>query len=688
MPEPSPTAPDDRTISSEQFYSAPKTPQGRPMRAFPKSTPPDHKLAGSLPNANTTMEAAEIDSQLSKEMKGHFVGSMPPRVFIAKLVQKSGLPECPYNATAWARVYRPSYTKEDEMYEPFVTAVAAFTPGMKFVDTHKHPDNDANGYAPDVAGYDLDDFPDSGKTTDFSKMSIFLEFKLDKDADPFEDPPVPAPKTFNKKNFHFERDTKESKLFRSQIGRYSASISGTQFRLHTFSVSIYGGRARFIRWDRAGAIVSQSFDYLQSPDILSFFFWCYSHSSRRDQGHDPSVSKPSNVEAYDASEAFMREKNISYDKFLKVMVPDRENSHIETPVLIPCPLEYLCHSPFARATRPTPAYDMIGKRLVFMKDYWRPKDNLKEGDIYAHLHDHGVQHIAEFGAGNDVRDHVTLTAKFAKEQWSCFRAPGENMESMMPELVQYRMTLLAIGWRLDDYYCTKNFVSAVKDAMEAHDDAYFKAKVLHRDISAGNILLTSKGGLLIDWDMSVMIDPKPQIARRPKRTGTWQFMSVKLLEKPDKVQDILDDRESAFWVILWIALRTRYSHSVEDDVEADELLPMFDHSFTNKRGKTKGGEGKRSFLTKPIPVAFDGVPHLNALLTELRKAFRDHVLEDGANKEEFRSQGWLVGILQKYLNKSPWPTSDYPNTLEFVRKLTAGNKRSAGAQFRRTRTVT
>ncbi|KAF9475140.1 hypothetical protein BDN70DRAFT_865329 [Pholiota conissans] len=675
-------APAGNSTLSERFYTL-KTPQGRPMRPLPKSTPPDRKPPGALYNFNAIMDADYPNSQLAKEMKGHFVGAMPPQDFIDRFLYKPDFPSCPQVPAAWSRVYKPDFLRESAMCKPFIDAVAAFTPGLKFFDTHRHPDNDAYGYAPDVSGYDKDNLPDSYKRTDFSKMSLFLEFVLDPNDDPFEDPPLD---TYDKNNFDFERETKESKLIRSRIGRYSASISGTQFRLNVFSVSICGPKARFIRWDRAGAIVSRSFNYIQSPNILATFFWCYSHASRLDRGHDPSVSKPSKKEKEAAVDVFWREKGIFHSEFLKVMVPDRESPKDEKGVLIPLPLEYLSSSPFARATRPTLAYDLEKKRLVFMKDYWRPKDNPKEGDIYAHLHKHGVRHIAEFGAGNDVRNHATLTAKFATEGWACQRA-SEDTEPIIPELVQYRMTLLVIGRRLDDYHCTRNFVFAVKDAMEAHDDAYFKAKVLHRDISAGNILLTSKGGLLIDWDMSVMIDPKPQIARRPKRTGTWQFMSVKLLEKPYKVQDIADDRESAFWVILWLALRTRYSHPLIEDADAEDLLPMFDYSFINKRGEAKGGEGKRSFLTKPIPVSFDGVPYLDSLLTELRKAFRDHILEDGDNEEELHSEGWLVDILQKHLDKNSWPTNDSPDALDYVSKVITGRKRLAGVQLRRNRTI-
>jgi RIO-like serine/threonine protein kinase len=65
----------------------------------------------------------------------------------------------------------------------------------------------------------------------------------------------------------------------------------------------------------------------------------------------------------------------------------------------------------------------------------------------------------------------------------------------------------------------------------AHTAAYNKTQILHRDISAGNILITKEGtGILIDWDMSKKVkvrvdaddadaDAKP---RRHSRTVSSQ----------------------------------------------------------------------------------------------------------------------------------------------------------------------
>jgi thiamine kinase-like enzyme len=56
----------------------------------------------------------------------------------------------------------------------------------------------------------------------------------------------------------------------------------------------------------------------------------------------------------------------------------------------------------------------------------------------------------------------------------------------------------------------------------AHTAAYNKARILHRDVSAGNILITDEGGgILIDWELSKKVkeyaDPKPRQHSRTVR---------------------------------------------------------------------------------------------------------------------------------------------------------------------------
>ncbi|KAF9483011.1 hypothetical protein BDN70DRAFT_828166 [Pholiota conissans] len=559
-------------IPSSRFYKK-KT---RPTKKLPETTPPARKASGTMPNTTEFRKRDEANKDLAKEMKGHFVGPMDPNDYLEAFLPepkpqpKRSVPKDPWKNVIYRRV------SEEEMYEPFLEAVAQFTPGMKFFDTHTTKDMEADYLSPDVSGYLESDLPDDGNKPDFSKMSLFIEFKFRPKQDPFEDPE--RGKSINRNTFHFEKDTEEHMAHRGQIGAYSAAISGSQFRVHVFSVSICGDTARFIRWDRAGAVVSQSFNYIESPGFLSSFFRRYANLASRQQGYDPSVSKPLEDEVTAAKAAFKKAlsdpfmtgldiKPETYTDFLKVLVPNFDDATIEKPFLVPLPLPYQCRSPFARATRPTLAYDIVDKRVVFLKDYWRPETHAKEGTIYDTLEWYKVEKIAKFGTGNDVRDHITLTHEYALKSWACHRAPGEE-EPIIPCLKQYRMTLLVIGRPLTHFRSTKEFVSAVADAMEAHDEAYFKAGILHRDISVGNILITDKGGILIDWDMCIRLSPEKKSARRPKRTGTWQFMSARLLQEPSASHMLEDDRESALYVLLWTALRY-HDHTDNEDEDED-----------------------------------------------------------------------------------------------------------------------
>ncbi|EPQ50669.1 hypothetical protein GLOTRDRAFT_19298, partial [Gloeophyllum trabeum ATCC 11539] len=90
-----------------------------------------------------------------------------------------------------------------------------------------------------------------------------------------------------------------------------------------------------------------------------------------------------------------------------------------------------------------------------------------------------------------------------------------------------------------------------------HAKAFSEARILHRDVSAGNILIvrTTKdekvvtSGLLNDWDLSKDIDIKE--VRQADRTGTWQFMSARLLAHRSKIHEVQDDLESFLHVLLY-----------------------------------------------------------------------------------------------------------------------------------------
>lgn len=210
-------------------------------------------------------------------------------------------------------------------------------------------------------------------------MELFAEFKFDESADPFtdsEDPLQPPD--------HFERDTDPAQLLRGQLASYVAALSGSQFRVHGFTILIRGKLARLMHWDRNGAVVSRAFNYTKF-NYLGLFLQHYDRVVDR-RGHDPTVTIPSRstlrkVTKHD--QKTLAEYNERHQEFRVMLIPDPDDVSRESEFLISYPPKYT-RSPFGRATKPMAGYDLKQSRFVFVKDYWRPVGSDKEGDIGSH----------------------------------------------------------------------------------------------------------------------------------------------------------------------------------------------------------------------------------------------------------------------------------------------------------------
>lgn len=109
----------------------------------------------------------------------------------------------------------------------------------------------------------------------------------------------------------------------------------------------------------------------------------------------------------------------------------------------------------------------------------------------------------------------------------------------------------------------------------AHQDVYQNAKILHRDLSVGNIIIYQGKGFLINWDLAkLVIIQGPQqmtctVSSFHAQThcinffgiqGTWQFRSAHLVKNTHTVHGIEDDLEFSLYIVLWTALMYRESH--------------------------------------------------------------------------------------------------------------------------------
>jgi hypothetical protein len=123
--------------------------------------------------------------------------------------------------------------------------------------------------------------------------------------------------------------------------------------------------------------------------------------------------------------------------------------------------------PVGRWTRTSFAYDVNNNRRVILKDSWRiQSDDIEpEGKIYEMLHANYVPNIPHFSCAGDVGDdthHQTRTDEvFAKKcipRHSCWRPITRHRH--------YRIVLLTVGRKLEEFKGTKEFVEAMLAALK------------------------------------------------------------------------------------------------------------------------------------------------------------------------------------------------------------------------------
>ncbi|TFY51332.1 hypothetical protein EVG20_g11049 [Dentipellis fragilis] len=289
-------------------------------------------------------------------------------------------------------------------------------------------------------------------------------------------------------------------------------------------------------------------------------------------------------------------------------------------------------SPFGRATRSLYVYDRFDGQVRHLKDTNRiiSPSHTVEHEIIDDLNEKDVKHISTVHAAWDVAprgecsDSVTPTFCDDERIDPLFAPPDVRHHRARRVYRAYRLITHELGTPLWKFKNWSQVVQAIIDILEALNGAE-QAGWRHRDVSVGNIMICDGHGLLIDWDAcqkSAYMNCKDR-TRVPDLTGTWQFISVRRLRDVSGRHDAVDDLESAFWVLLWLALNFAV-HSLTPDALRNRLKAIFDDCELED-GHYRGGDGKdllfRSELDEQLPVTFSP-PGLQKILVFLHGLFR------------------------------------------------------------------
>ncbi|KAL9097357.1 MAG: hypothetical protein Q9163_006361 [Psora crenata] len=127
---------------------------------------------------------------------------------------------------------------------------------------------------------------------------------------------------------------------------------------------------------------------------------------------------------------------------------------------------------------------------------------------------------------------------------------GENI--LAKDRVRRRIITQRVGKPLRNASCPAAILTGILGGIKGHESLY-KAGVLHRDVSPGNILLEEdeSDGFLIDLDLAVDLN-RLEASGAPGKTGTKVFMAIGALD--GDAHSFMHDLESFFWVLFWICV--------------------------------------------------------------------------------------------------------------------------------------
>ncbi|KAJ3499523.1 hypothetical protein NLJ89_g10093 [Agrocybe chaxingu] len=582
-------------------------------------------MSSTDPFTSTAFIRDDVFIAAAIETKGKFVGFMKPDDFLDRFLPMSvnapGMP--PVNHDKFVPI--ALLKNERDMYSPLIEALLPFCKDITLVDTSSMEDSETEAFLhrsiePDISCYKSDEVP-SPSITRTRNMLSYIELKNREPDEPFgvdSDDPI-------------ELDSKDARDTRGQLATYANAIQATQFRTQVLSVVFNRSRCRFIHWTRSCAIVTEGFDYT-SEDWLATFFWRLSHAGDVARGLDTSVA-PLNTVSEETRRA-RRALKISDDApIFKISVIDDQSKDTNY-YIVSEPFTKNHIHPLGRCTRCFKAFDCRTKAIVLLKDTWRIEGYEKEGDVYRELHKHGVSYIPGLVTAGDVGG-VTNT---------CGKTDDISSSSKHRVHVHYRLVLDTVGTSLTGFDSTHEMVTAVHCALIAHFEAVTKAGILHRDISVGNIIITDSGGLLIDWELSKKISLTGP--RALERTGTWQFVSIRLHEGLGQhIHNVGDDLESFLWVLVWVALQYARSdmsgglakrNYIEQDYPAIKRMTLSNEFLAR--------------ILSTLSSKFGG--RYGTLLFDMKET-EDQIAAEKW-KADLESHEWMLGELEKALKNTEW----------------------------------
>ncbi|KAF4602941.1 hypothetical protein EYR38_003345 [Pleurotus pulmonarius] len=258
----------------------------------------------------------EVKRDMAREMKGNWIGPCPLEHFFESMNAPSeddsslGQPNIPATYFKDQRV-----TCEKDLYKslpPLINGNSGYPsllPNHTLVDTFNHADPNSEkgaGMRPDLSHYEhgvvLEEHP-----TTLDLVILAYEVKKARKEDIVNDTiKCTKPLPHDDCQAPYEKTSQISTITRGKLANYATQICRRQHRTHFYMVFIFHPFIRFIRWDRAGAIVTKRINYVKDCTPFVRFLYLFGRLDRAGKGFDPTVRPASQFEAEEAKKYLKR----------------------------------------------------------------------------------------------------------------------------------------------------------------------------------------------------------------------------------------------------------------------------------------------------------------------------------------------------------------------------------------------
>ncbi|KAF7308874.1 Protein kinase domain-containing protein [Mycena kentingensis (nom. inval.)] len=410
------------------------------------------------------------------------------------------------------------------------------------------------------------------------------------------------------------------------------------WRCRIYLIVVFGvDQARIVCFDRSGFAATEAFNWQSDIAHLAHFFLRLisraARSARRNEVDDTLWAAPERTtrnlwDAIRHHPFYAGHQQLQSEREFKanclVLFAAQRNSEGQQE-LVKCltvgPSLFTSSDVFGRATQvfrvvvetdldayiAAPRHAKPTLTFYALKDVWLSERNRPETNFYDFLEHHcknanppidmDAEGMARCRGVLDLSSPATGGGVLWQVQRHRTTFGGESGQRR-----HVRMLLTPVGRKLSTFECTKDLVATLGNTVN-HLLIAYEAGILHRDVSAGNIMLveehSGRPGFLLDYDYAeftadgaARFNSLPEFADRRqvdleelerslnRYSGTLQFSAVEMLQQSTNESyngpltsfrhNIHHDLKSLYWVLVWLVL-----HHMKDACLPLGSLPEF-----------------------------------------------------------------------------------------------------------------